>query len=360
LIGTRAVKSATATLLVAALGGVACSSNSAASTASGPCTPAKSPVITLAAYSTVYDVYGKLISAFQDQWKADHKGQSVIFQSSFGGSTTQATNVANGFPADVVALSLPPDVDIIRKAGLITHDWKTQDKDGGIVATTPVVFDVREGNPKHIANWNDLTQSGLSILTPDPSQSGGAKWNIVAAYGAATRGKVTGTTANDPAAAEKLLQGIFTNVTVMDKSANDSLKNFQSGNGDVAITYENQVILGAAAGKGDTEVLPPSTVLIQTPATYVDKNAQSHCVLPVAKAFVDYLHSPDAQALFATVGKFRPVDKGAAAAANADLNQPALQDVFTTDDIGGWDTLLGDTVFGPNGAFTQALKAARG
>src|SRR5205823_2959151 len=118
------------------------------------------------------------------------------------------------------------------------------------------------------------------------------------------------------------------NVTVMDKSANDSLKNFQAGNGDVAISYENQVLLGAKDGKGDTEILPPSTVLIQTPATVVDRNAAAHCVLPVARAFVQFLHSPDAQAVFATVGGFRPVDPAAAARANPDLDQPALRDVF--------------------------------
>src|SRR5205814_1657917 len=146
---------------------------------SGPCKPAASPVITLSAYSNVYDVYGKLISAFQDTWKADHNGQSVIFQSSFGGSTSQAQNVVNGFKADVVALSLAPDVDLIKKAGLITHDW-TRDPNQGVVASSAVVFDVRPGNPKHIHNWNDLTQPGLQILTPDPTQSGGAKWNIVA------------------------------------------------------------------------------------------------------------------------------------------------------------------------------------
>src|SRR5690349_24519520 len=124
--------------------GVACGTSNAAT--AGPCTPAKSPVITLAAYSTVYDVYGKLITDFQSKWKDAHDGQQVIFQTSFGGSTTQAQNVANGFPADVVALSLAPDVQIVQQAGLITHDW-TKDEDGSIVATTPVVFDVRPGNP---------------------------------------------------------------------------------------------------------------------------------------------------------------------------------------------------------------------
>jgi sulfate/thiosulfate transport system substrate-binding protein len=347
-------KSFVAGLAGIALLAAACGGTSNASSGSQPCSSSKTPVVTLAAYSTVYDVYGKLITAFQDKWKTEHNNQSVIFQTSFGGSTTQAQNVANGFGADIVALSLAPDVEIVQKAGLITHDWQ-KDTDGSIVATTPVALDVRPGNPKHIANWNDLTQSGLQILTPDPSQSGGAKWNIVAAYGAATRGKVTGYT--DP---EKLLEGIFKNVTVMDKSANDSLKNFQSGNGDVAITYENQILMSKAGGKPDTEVLPPSTVLIQTPTVVVDKNAEKHCVENVANAFVAFLHTPDAQEIFQTVGYFRPVDPTAAKQGLKDLGQSPVQDLFTTDDLGGWDKLINDTVFGPSGAFTKAQQAAQG
>jgi sulfate transport system substrate-binding protein len=341
-----------------ALVAAACGGTSNASSGGQPCSSSKTPVITLAAYSTVYDTYGKLITAFQDKWKEDHNGQSVIFQTSFGASTTQAQNVANGFGADIVALSLAPDVDIIQKAGLITHDWH-QDTDGGIVSTTLVAFDVRPGNPKHIANWNDLTQSGLQILTPDPSQSGGAKWNIVGAYGASVRGKVPGY-ATGSADAEKLLEGIFTNVSVMDKSANDSLKNFQSGNGDVAISYENQILLSKAAGKDDTLVVPPSTVLIQNPTVVVDKNAEKHCVEDVANQFVQFLHTPDAQEVFQTVGYFRPVDPTAAQTGLSDLGQAPVQDVFTTDDLGGWDKLIDDTVFGPSGAFTKAQQVAQG
>jgi sulfate/thiosulfate-binding protein len=340
-----------------ALIAAACGGTSSASSGGQPCSSSKTPVITLAAYSTVYDTYGKLISAFQDKWKTDHNGQSVIFQTSFGASTTQAQNVANGFGADVVALSLAPDVDIIQKAGLITHDWH-QDTDGGIVSTTVVGFDVRPGNPKHIANWSDLTQSGLQLLTPDPAQSGGAKWNIVGAYGAATRGKVPGYSTSS-ADAERLLEGIFKNVTVMDKSANDSLKNFESGNGDVAISYENQILLAKAGGKDDTLVVPPSTVLIQNPTVVVDKNAERHCVENVAKAFVDYLHTPDAQEIFQTVGYFRPVDPTAAQTGVSDLGQAPVQDLFTTDDLGGWDKLINDTVFGPSGAFTKAQQSAQ-
>jgi len=336
----------------------ACGGSSSAATSGGACSPAKSPVITLAAYSNPYDAYGKLTSAFAADWKDSHNGQSLIFQMFFGGSTTQAQNIVSGFPADVYASSTATDVESVQKAGLITHDWKA-DQEGSIVATSVVGFMVRSGNPKNIRNWNDLTQSGLQILTPDPAQSGGARWNIVAAYGAAMRGKVPGYTANDPASAEKLLEGIFKNVSVLDKSANDSFKNFESGNGDVAITYENQALAGLAAGSKDQFVIPPSTVSIQTPTVVVDANAEKHCVEPIATAFVKYLHTPDAQDVFQSVGYQRQIDVAAAQKGNGS-DYPPIPDLFTTDDLGGWDKLVSDTVFGPNGAFTQAYAAAKG
>jgi len=344
-----------------ALAAAACTSASGASVgAGGSCGKTSSPVLTLAAYSNPYDAYGKLTSSsgtFATDWKAKH-GQSLIFQMSFGGSTTQAENIVNGFPADIYASSLDPDVSMVQKAGLITHDWM-KDPDQSVVATSVVGFMVRPGNPKGIHNWSDLTKPGLKILTPDPAQSGGAKWNIVAAYGAAMRGQVPGYAANNPADAERLLEGIFKNVTVMDKSANDSFKNFESGNGDVAITYENQALAGIAAGSKDQFIIPPSTVLIQTPTVVVDKNAKNHCVENIAKAFVAYLHTPDAQSIFQTVGYQRPVSL-AAAKKGSGTQYPPIKDLFTTDQIGGWTKLASTTVFGPNGAFTRAFQAAKG
>jgi len=336
--------------------GAACSSSSATS-ANGKCTPSDSPVITLAAYSNVYDTYGKLTSNFTSDWKDAHDGQNPIFQMSFGGSTTQAEAVANGVvKADVVALSLDPDVETIEKAGLITHDWQS-DPDHSIVGTSAVVFFVRKGNPEHIENWSDLTKPGLEILTPDPAQSGGAKWNIVGAYGAAMRGKVPGYAANSQADAQKLLTGIFSNVTVEDKSANDSLKNFTSGNGDVAITYEYAALTSQAGGDTDEMVIPPSTVAIQTPTVVVDKNAEEHCVEDVANAFVKYLHTEDAQAVFHDVGYERSID--VTTAQKGDDALAPIPDLFTTDDLGGWDQLIDDTVFGSNGAFTRAQQEAQ-
>jgi len=328
-----------------------------ASGGSASCLPADTPVITLAAYSNPYDAYGKLTSSsgtFGTDWKDKHD-QSLIFQMSFGGSTTQAQNIVNGFPADIFAASTATDVEMVQRAGLITHDWQN-DPDGSVVATSVVGFMVRPGNPKGIHDWSDLTRPGVQILTPDPAQSGGARWNIVAAYGAAMRGKVAGYAANSSSDAEKLLEGIFENVTVLDKSANDSFKNWASGNGDVAITYENQALAGLASGTEGEFVIPSSTVLIQTPTVVVDKNAEAHCNTDVVDAFVKYLHSPDAQSIFQSVGYQRPIGLADAQKGNPP-EYPAIKDLFTVDDLGGWDQLVNDTVFGPNGAFTTAQKA---
>jgi sulfate/thiosulfate-binding protein len=357
----RRPAAALAFLLVAILL-AACSSGSGGTNASAvatSCRPAESPVINLAAYSNVFEAYGKLTSTFASEWKDAHQGQQVIFSMSFGGSTTQAQNVVNGFPADIVALSLDPDVELIRQAGLITNDWQAG-PDHGYVGTSAVVFDVRPGNPKNIHNWNDLTQPGLQVLTPDPAQSGGAKWNIVAAYGAAMRGQVAGYAKGSAADAERLLTGILENVTVMDRSANDSIKNFESGNGDVAINYEYAVLAAQKAGGSNEMVIPPSTVAIQTPVAVVDANAEKHCVEDVANQFVAWLHTKEAKEIFDTVGYERPVDLEAAQAGEGiESRFEPIHDLFTSDDLGGWDE-LDDTVFGPNGAFTKAQAAVQG
>ena len=341
----------------AALGliGTACSGDPSVqaggdSVAAGECTPPEVPTLTLAAYSTPREVYGKLIPAFQKVWKEEND-QDVIFQESYGGSTTQAANVVNGFGADVVALSLGPDVDVIEDAGLITHDWENE-ADGGMVSTSIAVLDVRPGNPKGLEDWDDLTQDGIEILTPDPASSGGARWNIVAAYGAAMRGHA-GVKKGDSAGAQDLLSGIFGNVTVLDKSARDSIKNFEAGNGDVAITYENEILTANKSGLPDEMVIPPSTVLIENPVAIVDKNVDQHCVREVAEAFVDFLHTEEAKELYTTVGFLRSTDRVEAAKGGDGF--PPVKDLFTVEDIGGWDQIA-DEVFGElDGIFTKAF-----
>ena len=347
-----------ALLAVAALTAAACGDggggDSAAAGTGGACRPAETPVLTFAAYSTPREVYGKIISAFQAKWKAEHDDQNVIFQESYGGSTTQAQNVVSGFEADIVALSLAPDVDTIADAGLITHDW-TQAPDNGMVSSSIVVFDVRPGNPEGIEDFDDLAKPGTEVLTPDPASSGGARWNILGAYGAALRG-FAGNQEGDEAGAQELLKGIFSNVIVLDKTARDSIKNFEAGNGDVAITYENEVLTAQEAGLEDEMVIPPSTILIENPVAIVDANVDAHCVRDVAEAFVEYLHTPEAKELYTSVGFLRSTDPAEAQKGGAGF--PPVKDLFTVDDFGGWDE-LNEKVFGESGIFTEAFEAAQ-
>jgi sulfate transport system substrate-binding protein len=354
---TRRVAAAAA---VVALAAAACGgdSNASSSTAQGgKCTPPETPTLTLAAYSTPREVYGKIIPAFQAKWKEEHDDQSVIFQESYGASTTQSQNIVNGFEADIAALSLGPDMDVIADAGLITEDW-TQQPDGGMVSTSIAVLDVRPGNPEGLKDWDDLTKEGVEVLTPDPASSGGARWNIVGAYGAAMRGHAGGTE-GDAASAQELLTGIFSNVTVMDKSARDSIKNFEAGNGDVAITYENEILTAQEAGLEDEMVIPPSTVLIENPVAVVDENAKKHCVEDVAQAFVEFLHSDEAKELYTTVGFLRSTDAAEAQKGDGEMFAP-VEDLFTVEDLGGWDA-INEEVFGEaDGIFTKALAEAQG
>ena len=335
-----------------ALVAAACSSSDSSTSASGSagaCTPADVPVINFAAYSTPREAYGKIIPAFVSQWKEDHDDQNVIFQESYAGSTTQAANVIAGYEADVVALSLAPDVDQIVDAGLITSDWTAQ-PDKGMVSSSVVVFDVRPGNPLGIQDWNDL-QSGVEILTPDPASSGGARWNLVSLWGAALRG-YAGVAKADTAGATTLMQNVLGNVTVFDKSARDSIQNFEAGNGDVALTYENEVFTAQDAGLEDEAVYPPSTVMIENPVAIVDANVDKHCVRDVAEAFVEYLHSPEAKEVYTDVGFLRSTDKKAAQQGGGQF--PAIEDLFTVDEIGGWDA-LNEELFSDNGIVTQAI-----
>ena len=335
----------------------ACSSDGGSSTvgdetAAGDCTMAEQPVINFAAYSTPREVYGKIIPAFQSLWKEEHDDQSVIFQESYAGSTTQAGNIVGGYPADIVALSLAPDVDQIAEAGLITNDW-TDAPDGGMVSTSVVVFDVRPGNPVGLQDWDDLTADGVEILTPDPAQSGGARWNIVSAWGSAMRG-YAGAAEGDEAAATELLNGFLGNVLTFDKSARDSIQNFESGNGDVAITYENEVKTANEAGLEDEAVYPPSSVLIENPVAIVDKNVDDHCVREVAEAFVEYLHTPEVKDLYTSVGFLRSTDLAEAQKGDPENGFPKIEDLWDVDDQGGWDA-LNDKLFSDTGIATAAI-----
>jgi sulfate/thiosulfate transport system substrate-binding protein len=278
--------------------------------------------ISLVAYSTPKEAYGELIPAFNKT----PEGKGVKFTQSYGASGDQARAVESGLPADIVALSLAPDVDKLVEPGIVDADWADNDTEG-FVTNSVVVFAVRKGNPKDIKTWEDLTKEGVEVITPNPFTSGGAKWNLMAAYGAQIeRG-------SSPEEALGFLKELLRNTPVQDKSAREALATFSGGKGDVLISYENEAITAQKADVDLDYVIPDETILIQNPAA-VTKEAKSP---EKAKAFLDYLKTPDAQKIFASKGyrSILPdqVDKS---------TYPDPRKLFKIDEFGGWDKVNAD------------------
>jgi sulfate/thiosulfate transport system substrate-binding protein len=326
----------------------------------------------LVGYSVPREAYGEIIPLFQQKWQQE-KNQQVLIQESYGASGAQARAVEGGFEADIVAFSIEPDIQRLVDAGLITHDWKANEYKG-IVTDSLVVLAVRPDNPRNIHDWVDLAQDGLEVITPDPATSGGAQWNILAAYGAARRGHVAGFEASDAGAAD-FLRKLITNVAVFDKDARESFLNFERGIGDVAITYENEVYAGYLKDGEYDVVYPSSTILIENPAALVDAYVDKHGTRDVAQAFLDFLWSPEAQAIFARNG-FRPVNAetakqysvneaipvGAtpvATAGSVAITFPPVADQFTIDEFGGWSDAR-KTFFGEDGSITSLISEIKG
>jgi sulfate/thiosulfate transport system substrate-binding protein len=262
--------------------------------------------------------------------------------------------VVEGFEADIVALSLEADVNRIENAGLITHDWRGKPF-GGMVSTSVVSFAVRDGNPKNINDWADLAQPGIEILTPNPKTSGGAMWNVLALYGAAKRGHVEGFSADDTGAQE-FLAAVLQNVSIMDKGARESITNFEKGVGDVAITYENEVLVGQQAGLNYQLVLPTSTIRIDNPVALVDTYVDKHGTREVAEAFVDFLFTRQAQEIFAKYGLRSPDPEVAQATAET---YPPITDLFSIDYFGGWAEAT-PAFFGDEGIFYKVFATVQG
>ena len=306
--------------------------------------------LTLGGYTTPREAYGKaILPAFQKYWK-DKTGQTVEFKESYQGSGAQSRAIVGGFEADIAALSLEGDIDKIAEAGLITHDWKAK-PNRGMVSTSIVVIAVRQGNPKGIKDWGDLTQSGLNILTPDPKTSGGAQWNVNAMYGAALRG-FAGVAKDDKAAAQEFLKNVFRNVSIMDKGARESITTFEKGIGDAAITYENEVLVGRQAGRTYDYVTPRSTILIENPVALIDKYVDKHGTREVAQAFVEFLWTAEAQQAYAKYG-LRPVDK--TVATQVQQQYPKVDDLWTMEYLGGWKKVT-EELYGANGIYTRLFE----
>ncbi|HLM37465.1 MAG TPA: sulfate ABC transporter substrate-binding protein [Gaiellaceae bacterium] len=252
--------------------------------------------INLVAYSTPKDAYGKVISAFQKT----QAGNGVDVSQSYGGSGEQARAVAAGQPADVVALSLDPDVNLLVQKNLVPKNWAANSH-RGIVSDSVVVFVVRDGNPKKIKDWGDLVKSRIQVITPNPFTSGGARWNVMAAYGAQRRAGKT-----DKQAIAYLYK-LFKHVPVQPDSARAALQIFSQGKGDVLLTYENEAIYANKKGIHTDFRVPKATLLIETPAALTKRGSSK----PAAKAFYRYLWSGTAQKAFADQG-YRPVVKSVA------------------------------------------------
>jgi sulfate/thiosulfate transport system substrate-binding protein len=272
--------------------------------------------LTLVAYSTPREAYEQLIPAFQ---KTD-AGKGVSFSQSYGASGDQSRAVQNGLAADVVTFSLEPDMTKLVDAGLVAKDWNA-DAHQGMITNSVVVFVVRKGNPKHLRTWDDLVKPGVEVIEPNPFTSGGAKWNIMAAYGAQLQAGKT------PTQAEAYLTELFRHVPVQDKSAREALQTFIGGKGDVMLAYENEAINAQQKQQPVDYVVPDDTILIENPIAVATRSRNP----TAAKAFVDFLRTTEAQKLYAAKG-YRPVDQAAAAGANF----PAPKGLFSIKDLGGW------------------------
>ena len=247
--------------------------------------------VNLVAYSTPKAVMAKLITRFQHQ----PAGQGVTFSQSYGPSGSQARAIVAGQPADIAFLSTGLDVDTLADAGIVAKNW-TSAPHGGIAADSVVAFVVRPGNPKHIHGWKDLTKPGVQVVTPDPFPSGSAKWNVLAAYGAARKSGMSNKRA------VQFVTKIFKNVVSQDSSGSNAANTFFSGKGDVLITYESEAYAAFAKGQSGQLVVPKPTMLIQLPMV-ATKSAPA-----AAQAFIKYAHAPKQQKIFAQSG-YRPVVK---------------------------------------------------
>jgi sulfate/thiosulfate transport system substrate-binding protein len=299
----------------------------------------RSTNLTLVAYSTPKDAYAKIVPAFQ----GTSAGRDITFTQSYGPSADQSRSVLNGLPADVVAFSLAPDITRLVKAGLVASNWN-KDAYHGMVTDSVVVIAVRRGNPKHIRGWSDLTKPGVEVITPNPFTSGGARWNVMAAYGAQIKAGKT------QKQAVNFLIKLFKNVSVQDKSAREALQTFAQGKGDAMLAYENEAIFAKKKNVPLQYLIPASTILIENPVAAV-KTSQH---IKQAKAFVKFLRTPTAQKIFGENG-YRPVVKGVA----KQFHYPKPAGLFKIVDFGGWTKVQKQFFDRTSGIMVKVEKAAK-
>jgi sulfate/thiosulfate transport system substrate-binding protein len=282
-------------------------------------------------YDPTRELYQAVNIAFAKQWKAK-TGADVQISQSHGGSGKQARSVIDGLQADVVTLALAYDIDVIsERAKLLPNDWQTRLPNNSTPYTSTIVFLVRKGNPKHIRDWDDLVKQGVSVITPNPKSSGGARWSYLAAWGYALKRNN-----NDENKAREFVSRLYKNVPVLDSGARGSTTTFaQRGIGDVLLSWENEAYLAInELGKDKVEVVTPSiSILAEPPVSVVDKIAAKHGTAAVAKAYLEFLYSDEGQEIAAR-NFYRP--RSVAVAAKYADRFPKIT-LFTIDDLfGGW------------------------
>jgi sulfate/thiosulfate-binding protein len=300
-------------------------------------------------YDPTREFYVAFNGSFADYWKKQG-GDSVVVQQSHGGSGKQARAVIDGLDADVVTLALAGDIDAIAKTGQINKDWIDRLPDHSTPYTSTIVFLVRKGNPKGIKDWNDLVKPGVSVITPNPKTSGGARWNYLAAWGWALD-KFGG----DEGKAKEFVSSLYKNVPVLDSGARGSTITFtERGVGDVLISWENEAFLAVKEAGGDKyEIIAPSeSILAEPPVAVVDANVDRKGTRKVAEAYLKYLYSDEGQDIAAN-WFYRPRSPTIFAKYAAQF--PKLK-LFTIDEkFGGWAKAQ-PTHFADGGVFDQIYQ----
>lgn len=306
-----------------------------------------------ASYDPTRELYQDFNTAFAAYWK-QKTGDTVVINQSHGGSGKQARAVIDGLDADVVTLALAYDIDAIsEKSGLIPKNWQSRLPQNSAPYTSTIVFLVRQGNPKGIKDWEDLIKPGVSVITPNPKTSGGARWNYLAAWGYALK-----KWNNDEFKAKEFVTKLYKNVPVLDSGARGSTITFvERGIGDVAVSWENEAFLAVnELGKQRFEIVtPPLSILAEPPVTVVDKVAERHGTKPVAQAYLEYLYSEPGQEIAAN-HYYRPrLESISIKYANV---FPKIN-LFTIDQLfGGWQKAQ-KIHFADGGEFDQIYQPGR-
>lgn len=304
-------------------------------------------------YDPTRELYQDFNKAFAEHWKKK-TGDKVAIKQSHGGAGKQARAVIDGLEADVVTLALAYDIDAIaEKAKLLPADWQKRLPNNSSPYTSTIVFLVRQGNPKGIKDWDDLVKPGISVITPNPKTSGGARWNYLAAWGYALK-KPGG----NEQTAKDFVTKLYKNVPVLDSGARGSTTTFvQRGIGDVLVTWENEAFLAAKEfGEGKVQIVVPSvSILAEPPVALIDKNADKHGTRAAAQAYLEYLYTPEGQEI-AAKNYYRP--RLEAVAVKYAKQFPKVN-LFTIDEIfGGWQKAQ-KTHFADEGVFDRIYTPDR-